>query len=560
MTTKCELGLVMAGAVSAGAYTAGVVDFLVQALEEWHNARAQGDETAPPHEVCIRIVSGASAGGMTAAMLAGIMAGREHRPIRNGDPGDQVADNVLYQSWVNDIDIEPLLGRKDLKGESRPVLSLLDSTVLDEIAERALPLDRAGTRRPWADEDAEVILTVANLRGVPYNIPFVDEGDDANAAGERPGHGMRQHRDYLHFSFGRAPEAFTHALDWHMQDETWNVLRQAALATGAFPLGLAPRTIEQGAAFYDQRSFPTQGRGKLPNGECECVIEPEILPAWGRPGPDDYAFVAVDGGLFDNEPFELTRTRLNRNSAEVFDVGRTSRIMLAIDPFPGDEDYSTNGHTAPYSLRGLFTGMLGAMKNQGRFKPAELAIAARHASASRRIIAPSRDGARQGHAQIASASLGGFAGFLDRGFRHHDFMLGRANCQSFLRTHFTLPAENDIVATWTEAQRNAHAAADGNCPLIPLFGSAREEIDAPPWPHISMQRLEMLRKMLKKRIDRLLPVLFSEVVSGKGVGKRLLRFATIRFARWTQTGDWARRAAEFAREELTEAGIELHEE
>ena len=30
-----EIGLVMAGAVSAGAYTAGVVDFLIEALDEY---------------------------------------------------------------------------------------------------------------------------------------------------------------------------------------------------------------------------------------------------------------------------------------------------------------------------------------------------------------------------------------------------------------------------------------------------------------------------------------------------------------------------------------------
>ena len=30
-----ELGLVMAGAASAGAYTAGVIDFLFEALQAW---------------------------------------------------------------------------------------------------------------------------------------------------------------------------------------------------------------------------------------------------------------------------------------------------------------------------------------------------------------------------------------------------------------------------------------------------------------------------------------------------------------------------------------------
>jgi len=48
---KFEIGLVRAGAVSAGAYTAGVLDFLLQALDAWY--RAAGDEfpDGNPHEV-----------------------------------------------------------------------------------------------------------------------------------------------------------------------------------------------------------------------------------------------------------------------------------------------------------------------------------------------------------------------------------------------------------------------------------------------------------------------------------------------------------------------------
>jgi len=34
-----ELGLVMAGAVSAGAYTAGVCDYVMEALDAWHHAQ-----------------------------------------------------------------------------------------------------------------------------------------------------------------------------------------------------------------------------------------------------------------------------------------------------------------------------------------------------------------------------------------------------------------------------------------------------------------------------------------------------------------------------------------
>jgi hypothetical protein len=34
-----QIALALSGAISAGAYTAGVFDFLIQALDEWENAR-----------------------------------------------------------------------------------------------------------------------------------------------------------------------------------------------------------------------------------------------------------------------------------------------------------------------------------------------------------------------------------------------------------------------------------------------------------------------------------------------------------------------------------------
>ena len=63
------LGLTMAGAISAGAYTAGVLDVLFEAMD-LHNARyKQGkahDWTGqfadrPRHKVALRVISGTSA-------------------------------------------------------------------------------------------------------------------------------------------------------------------------------------------------------------------------------------------------------------------------------------------------------------------------------------------------------------------------------------------------------------------------------------------------------------------------------------------------------------------
>ena len=44
---------------------------------------------------------------------------------------------------------------------------------------------------------------------------------------------------------------------------------------------------------------------------------------------------------------------------------------------------------------------------------------------------------------LASAPFSGFAGFVDKSFRQHDYHLGRQNCQTFLRYYFGIP-ENDI--------------------------------------------------------------------------------------------------------------------
>jgi predicted acylesterase/phospholipase RssA len=61
-----EIALVMAGAISAGAYTAGVVDYLLEALMHYQKVRKQFAEDHPGkslHNVQIRVISGASAGG-----------------------------------------------------------------------------------------------------------------------------------------------------------------------------------------------------------------------------------------------------------------------------------------------------------------------------------------------------------------------------------------------------------------------------------------------------------------------------------------------------------------
>jgi len=85
----------MAGAISAGAYTAGVLDFLMEALEQWQLAKDSFRQqlagqlptvqnVVPLHDVCVDAFTGASAGSMCAAIWAAMVQGPSQH-VKSGD-------------------------------------------------------------------------------------------------------------------------------------------------------------------------------------------------------------------------------------------------------------------------------------------------------------------------------------------------------------------------------------------------------------------------------------------------------------------------------------------
>lgn len=81
-----NVGLTMAGAISAGAYTAGVFDFLIQALSEWEKTKTSAPESVADHRCAITAISGASAGGMTAVLGAIGPGALDEEPTKMGIP------------------------------------------------------------------------------------------------------------------------------------------------------------------------------------------------------------------------------------------------------------------------------------------------------------------------------------------------------------------------------------------------------------------------------------------------------------------------------------------
>jgi len=77
---------VLAGTVSAGAYTAGVLDYLLEALDAWQRAKEDGKSFAPPHEVVVSTIAGASGGGINGAVLlraAGVAIPARSKPAQS---------------------------------------------------------------------------------------------------------------------------------------------------------------------------------------------------------------------------------------------------------------------------------------------------------------------------------------------------------------------------------------------------------------------------------------------------------------------------------------------
>jgi hypothetical protein len=523
-----QIGLVMAGAVSAGAYTAGVVDFLIQALDQWHAGKRGDDPRCPRHEVSLKVMAGASAGGMSVA-IAAAQFGEAHTPATDPRPPGPTP-NKLFESWVRRIDIARLLGTRDLDTDpGGDVASLLDSTTLDEIAADVFHRQDGPPppERSYLADPLHILLTVTNLQSIPYEIPFLGAQDDSPR--------MSTHGDHLHFALGDTeglgPE-IRPLPPARYEDPQWKSLSLTALATGAFPGALAPRTLSRKVAEYNGREWPIT----IPVEAGGCVVRcgefrkvPPDFPASIKEDPNaELDFLAVDGGVIDNEPLKLARRIID---GEDYFSPRTrgdlvDRALIAIAPFPDLPIFSlrqpTMGH--PFLLSVLAGAIVGVV-NQARFDP-RLAIEERDPEAFHRfMIAPRRDAAPDARtrSQLACSALAGFGGFLSSEFRTHDFQLGRRNCQGFLRSVFALPDEegnrNPLFATgWTEEARDHYRIVEGSgglnrpqgtapvqgdrvyLPIIPLWGTAAEEVPQMEWPRYDRDRLQTLRSQVENRL------------------------------------------------------------
>lgn len=513
-----KIGLCMAGAVSAGAYTAGVIDYLMEALDDWEKRKAAGEANVPNHQVEIPVIGGASAGGITGFLLASQLQ-RAFKPLKtlNGDLKGEHPENLFYHTWVDltkDDILKRLLNTDDLKkGE---INSLLNAVFIEEVAQRALTAQSQNLiNRPYFSAVVKLFATLTNSNGFEYKIYF--EEDDHQQGSYR----MKQHADTVTFAVNQTEYKGDGwiPLDF-VSGKNLKVAREAAMSTAAFPIGLKARTITR------------EKKHVLDNVWLQPFFDKNITEELNAP----YKNLNIDGGTINNEPFEKVRELLNKitgENEEKFNEHNTfESTMLMIDPFPGDEENPTTDQSPPSStnplntdLRILIPSILSTLLNQLRAKTTELKNAMDKTKAGAYLIAPCRFEQQNGNEirirgakALASGALGGFSGFLKKEFRIHDFFLGRANCERFLREHFTLPegCENPIFIDGYQNVSNPDhfKNSKGELQIIPIFTHEKNDGMYMPdfgngknWPSVPKGHFDSYGNAVKKRATLIIKTL-----------------------------------------------------
>ncbi len=562
-----RIGIAMAGAVSAGAYTAGVIDYLLETLQRWETAKQQNRKLGPEHpdyrqdipmhDVVLEVIGGASAGGMTAAITS-LALFEGITPVNDDNPAKQ--GNKLYEAWVNLNDSEAITLQQMLENDDivdNKVPSLLNSKPIDMIADRAkeVRIERDIYAENWPgyiSKDLELILTICSLRGIPIEIDF-GPGDLQDTAGgkesppsEKAAHKMHLHKGIAHFSINPTRAQLDHLLRLNprIADDRTAVI-EAAKATGAFPIGLRPRKFSHISHTYLR-------------AQVQRMFGRELNIRWSSI-PKPFNFMAVDGGTINNEPFEeVLKVLEEKYQSEHPAVQATDSkssfknyAIIMIDPFPNfEEKNGEEEYVEPESIQQAAPRILSAIRRQAMIKESELSrgFTGDH---SRAMVFPVRretviqDGEtikRRTPYAIACGALDGFGGFFSRNFREHDFLLGRKNCQAFLRKHFIVREEQVFRKEETGEE---HIACPAFCdwkpgnpiyerfhyvkhehpcfPIIPdlRVSNARSEnpaengaLPAPDYPKISIEALQQLKHPMRRRVRKVMLSMIKGSFSG----------------------------------------------
>jgi patatin-like phospholipase len=256
--TPKKIAVVIAGAGSLGSYEAGVLTELWYALDTLNASREALAGGALEGRFVVDVLTGASAGGMTAAMTGRTMMYESTLRAR------------LHSAWVREVTMKALLEEHPQQGSA-----LFSKKIVEQIADRHLsqPLAGAPSAASFAPDRLSLGMTLTNMNGLDYQL-FTRSLNPPS-----PGFLTTRFSDRAIFTLTSGGFG---AVDW-------TSIRTSSIATGNFPLAFMPQGLMRAETDYagDNPALQT-----LP-------AAPPARPYF------PHALAFVDGGMFDNEPLGL---------------------------------------------------------------------------------------------------------------------------------------------------------------------------------------------------------------------------------------------------------------
>ena len=449
MPKQYPISICMAGAVSAGAYSAGAMSELVKAL------RALNDESLnlpykPPYEIVIKGMSGASAGSIQAVLSS--------LDLFSSNPQQELGRDAWFKATI-----DTLLSNDDLGADN--VQSILNSQSLRANAsERASTHTRAATWPAFVARDYQLRLSITNLRGIPYQLSL-PEGNSVDF-------GMSQHNEYIQYRFTESAQKNNNA---HVINPLtavdYTTLIDGALASSAFPLAFSAVEIKRPGTDDDnqltsKRWLDLDSAYELEQQSFKATYNTKhIQPKWNEKYGEVNTVFSVDGGATENEPLiEAFKILFGDEIDEWESVPEhVDGKVLFIDPFPNplDKDIGSGN----LRLDKSFGVLAKALIAQARFS--EKLIVSTKLQNRVGLLYPKRPNLEDNQLAIKSGAIAGFSGFLKQEFMQHDYELGRLNMQRFLRYHFTIEADHPHLEG--NKEYSEYWNTKGRVPIIPIY-------------------------------------------------------------------------------------------
>lgn len=322
MTQK--LAIAISGAVSLGSYEAGVMYEIIEAIAK-HN---EDENTMEDEKIEIDVITGASAGGMTASILAQklLFAANE---LRNSNT------NALFRAWVEDVDLELLF--KTYSGDD-PNKSIFSSALIAEIGERHL-LHRYHPnnpptiqRHPAAATEIRLGIAMSNLNGFDYQTPLTNLSNSTNPGNLNRSFVYTQHKDRAVYTLNSESD----------DKDLWAEIELRARSSGAFPFAFRVLPVSRNK---DEEVF----EGSLfRNGQVQ-----------------QRTFAYTDGGVFENEPLGMAKKLVNQVDQNPRDYENRFFLYVA----PGSKKSSTSEFKAQdANYFNTAKALAGAIFTQARFQ------------------------------------------------------------------------------------------------------------------------------------------------------------------------------------------------